>query len=135
MDRAAAYLGGERDTAVAVFLLMVMERVVVVAVRFAVIVAGAKTHVASDGRPQQANVIVPLKLLELVTLTDVVPDPPGPQSPKHHAILQTSVLAADPASRPAAAVALHQSLPAPSGTRAPSAAQRCAACSTAGRGG
>jgi len=67
----------KRDMAVAAFVVMVMEGVVVLAVPFAVIVAGAKTHVASEGRPEQANVIVPLKLVEFVTLTDVVPDPPG----------------------------------------------------------
>lgn len=51
--------------------------VFVLAVPLAEIDAGVIVHVASDGSPAQVSAIVPLNPLELVTLTDVVPEPPG----------------------------------------------------------
>jgi hypothetical protein len=54
-----------------------IEAVVVLAVLWAETVAGEKVHEASDGRPMQARLIVPLKPVELETVTDVTPEDPG----------------------------------------------------------
>ena len=61
----------------AALVVTVMETVVVLAVPAAEILAGAKVHVASDGRPEQARLMLPLNPLELETLTEVDPVPPG----------------------------------------------------------
>jgi hypothetical protein len=49
----------------------------VFAVPFAAIVVGVNVQVVSEGRPEHARLIVPLNPVELDTLTDVVPEPPG----------------------------------------------------------
>jgi hypothetical protein len=58
-------------------VLTVMVTVVVAAVPFAAMDDGLNAHVASDGKPEQARLIVPLKLLEFATVIDVVPEEPG----------------------------------------------------------
>ena len=54
-----------------------MVTVVVAAVPFAAMEDGLNAHVASEGKPEQARLIVPLKLLEFATVIDVVPEEPG----------------------------------------------------------
>jgi hypothetical protein len=63
--------------AVGAFVVTVIEALVVAAVPFAVIVAGENRQVASEGRPEHARLMVPLKPVELETLIDVEPTPPG----------------------------------------------------------
>jgi hypothetical protein len=58
-------------------VLTVIETVVVVAVPFAATDAGLKVHFDSDGIPEHARLIAPLKPVEFRTLTDVDPRPPG----------------------------------------------------------
>ena len=58
-------------------VLTLTETFEVAAVPFAVIDAGLKLHFDSEGSPEQAKLIVPLKPLEFTTLIDVVPTPPG----------------------------------------------------------
>ena len=67
----------EPNIVVAAFVVIVIEAAVVLAVPFAVIVAGVIVHAASEGRPEQARLIVPVNPVELETVTDVVPEPPG----------------------------------------------------------
>ena len=43
----------------------------------AIIVEGVKVQAASEGRPEQARVIVPLKPVEYETVKDACPEPPG----------------------------------------------------------
>jgi hypothetical protein len=50
---------------------------VVPAVPFAAMDAGLKAHFDSEGSPEQAKLIEPLKPLEFITLIDVLPTPPG----------------------------------------------------------
>jgi hypothetical protein len=61
-------------------VVTVIEALVVFAVPFAVIVAGANTHAASDGRPEHVRLIVPLKPVEFATVIDVAPEPPGAET-------------------------------------------------------
>jgi hypothetical protein len=58
-------------------VLTVTETLVVAAVPFAAMDAGLKAHFDSEGSPEQAKLIVPLKPLEFMTLIDVLPTPPG----------------------------------------------------------
>lgn len=51
--------------------------VLVFAVPVAVMIAGANTQLASEGKPAQASLIVPLKPVEFATTTCNWPDPPG----------------------------------------------------------
>jgi hypothetical protein len=67
------------ELVVAAVVVMVIEEVVVLGAPFAAIVAGANMHAASEGRPEQARLIAPLNPVELETLIEVVPDPPGPE--------------------------------------------------------
>jgi hypothetical protein len=67
----------ECANAVGALVVTVMDALVVLAVPLGLIVVGANTQVASDGRPEQARLMVPLNPLELVTLMDVDPEPPG----------------------------------------------------------
>jgi hypothetical protein len=67
----------ERAVAVGTLVVTVIDALVVFAVPFAAILAGAKVHVASEGRPEQARLMLPLNPLELETLTEVDPVPPG----------------------------------------------------------
>ena len=57
--------------AVAAVVVTVIEAAVVLRVPFAVMLAGVKVHVASEGSPAQARRIVPLKLVEVATVIDV----------------------------------------------------------------
>jgi len=65
------------ERAVGAVVVTVIEALVVFAVPLAVIVAGANAQAASEGRPEQARLIVPLKPVELETLINVEPTPPG----------------------------------------------------------
>ena len=58
-------------------VLTVMVTEVVAAVPFAAMDVGLNAHVDSEGKPEQARLIVPLKLLEFATVIDVVPEEPG----------------------------------------------------------
>jgi hypothetical protein len=58
-------------------VVTVIAAVVVLGVPLAVIVAGTNRQAASEGRPVQARLIVPLNPVELETLIEVAPDPPG----------------------------------------------------------
>jgi hypothetical protein len=55
----------------------VIETVVVVAVPFADTDGGLNVHFDSDGNPEHARLIMPLKPVEFKTLTDVDPRLPG----------------------------------------------------------
>lgn len=57
--------------AVAAVVVTVIEAAVVLRVPFAGMLAGVKVHVASEGSPAQARLIVPLKLVEVATVIDV----------------------------------------------------------------
>ncbi len=65
------------SVAVAAVVVTMIAAIVVLGVPVALMVAGVKVHVASEGRPTQARLIIPLKLVELATVTDEVPVPPG----------------------------------------------------------
>ena len=67
----------ERAVAVDALVVTVIDTLVVVAVPFAVIDVGANMQAASDGSPEQARLMLPLNPLELETLTEVDPVPPG----------------------------------------------------------
>jgi hypothetical protein len=54
-----------------------MVAVVELGVPFAVIDEGVNVQLDSEGKPEHASVIVPLKLVELETLTDELADSPG----------------------------------------------------------
>src|SRR5271169_2607123 len=66
----------ERNIVVAALVVIVIEGLFILAVPFAVIVAGVNVHAASEGRPEQARLIVPVNPVELETVTDVVPESP-----------------------------------------------------------
>lgn len=57
--------------ALAAVVETVIVAVVVLAVPFAVIVDGVKLQVASEGRPEQVKLIVPLNPVELMTATEL----------------------------------------------------------------
>ena len=58
-------------------MLTVTVTVVVETTPFAFRDAGENEHVASEGNPEQASAMVPLKFVELEMATEVVPEPPG----------------------------------------------------------
>ena len=58
-------------------MVIVIEEVDVFGVPFATIVAGVNIQAASEGKPEQVRVIVPVNPVELDTLIDDVPEPPG----------------------------------------------------------
>lgn len=58
-------------------VLTVTVAVVVETTPFAFRDAGENEHVASEGNPEQASAMVPLKLVELEIATEVAPVPPG----------------------------------------------------------
>jgi hypothetical protein len=70
-------LRGNSLRAEAAVVVTAMDADVVVAVPFAVIELGVIAHVASRGRPAQASAIVPLNPVDVVTLTEETPVPPG----------------------------------------------------------
>jgi hypothetical protein len=65
------------ELVVATAVVTAIDALVVVAVPLAAIVAGANRQAASEGRPEQARLIVPLNPVEFETLIDVVPVPPA----------------------------------------------------------
>lgn len=65
------------EDAVAAVVAIVIVAGLVVAVPLAEMDEGVIAQVASAGSPAHARAIVPLKPLELVTFTELVPDPPG----------------------------------------------------------
>ena len=58
-------------------MVIVIEEVDVFGVPLATIVAGVNIQAASEGKPEQVRVIVPVNPVELDTLIDDVPEPPG----------------------------------------------------------
>ena len=58
-------------------MLTVTDTVVVEVTPFGFRDAGENEHVASEGNPEQASVMVPLKFDELEIATEVAPVPPG----------------------------------------------------------
>ena len=66
-----------RAVAVAALVVTVIDTLVVLAVPFAMIDVGANMQAASDGSPEQAKLMLPLNPLELETLTELDPAPPG----------------------------------------------------------
>ena len=58
-------------------VLTVTETVVVETTPFGFRDAGENEQVASEGNPEQASVMVPLKFVELEIATEVDPEPPG----------------------------------------------------------
>ena len=58
-------------------VLTLTDTLLVAAVPLAATEAGLKLHFDSEGSPEQAKLIVPLKPLEFRTLIDVLPVPPG----------------------------------------------------------
>ena len=58
-------------------MVTVIDTLVVFAVPFAVIEVGANIQAASEGSPEQAKLMLPLNPLELETLREVLPGPPG----------------------------------------------------------
>lgn len=78
IHKAAKYLcGWEWFIAVVAVVVMVMATLVVFGVPLAATEVGLKMHCASEGNPEQASEIVPLKPVELEMLTELDPDPPG----------------------------------------------------------
>jgi hypothetical protein len=67
----------EFSFAVAALVATTIETVVVFGVPAALIVAGVKAQVASEGSPAQASVMLPLKLVEFETVTEEIPVLPG----------------------------------------------------------
>jgi hypothetical protein len=65
---------------VAAFVVTVIETFVVLGVPLAVIVAGVNMQAASEGRPEQLRLMVPLKPVEFEIATDVCPDDPGAET-------------------------------------------------------
>src|ERR1017187_10143615 len=65
------------SVAVAAVVVTMIAAIVVLGVPVALMVAGGKVHVAAEGRATQARLIIPLRLVELATVTDEVPVPPG----------------------------------------------------------
>jgi hypothetical protein len=54
-----------------------IDELVVAGVPAAVIVEGENEHVASEGRPEQDKLMVPLNPVDVATVTDETPVPPG----------------------------------------------------------
>jgi hypothetical protein len=66
---------------VAAVVVTEIPTVVMLIVPLAETEEGLKVHVASDGKPEHANVMVPLKPVEFVTSSDDDPDAPGAVMP------------------------------------------------------
>jgi hypothetical protein len=67
----------KRAAAVGAVVLTVTAAVIVEGTPLGFTDAGENEHVASEGNPEHASVMVPLKFDELEMLTEVAPEPPG----------------------------------------------------------
>ena len=66
-----------RAAVVGAVVLTVTDTVVVEVTPFGFREAGENEHVASEGKPEQASVMAPVKFVELEIATEVPPEPPG----------------------------------------------------------